>query len=99
MSAKALRFHAASILTAQCRRSLRICRRAQALHRADVLADRVEPRGWSAISNVARAEYRLRAEQERIVPAPQFPRDAVIGRDQVTRRDRARVVAFGGARV
>lgn len=94
----AVRSIAASILTTQARRSLRVCKRAQDLHRADVLAGVVEPRAWSAISNVARAEYRLRAEAEITAP-PAFPRrDATVGRDQVTRRARARVLRFGGAR-
>lgn len=94
-----LAFRRVSILTAQGRATLRLCRRAQALHREDILAGHVDPRGWGGLSVVARAEYRLRAEQERQAPVPQFPRDVVIGRDQVTRRERARVLAFGGARV
>lgn len=89
----------ASILTHQARRSLRVFDRAKALHQADIRAGVVDACSWDAVSATRRAEYRLLAEAEIAAP-PQFPRrDETVGRDQITRRDRARVLQFGGPSV
>lgn len=86
-----------SVLTAQVLRSLRALERAKELHASDVKAGIATCGTWDGLTAGERDTYRAIAEGEFARPQQFRRRDETIGRDQVTRRERGRVLHFGGS--
>lgn len=92
----AVRAIRASILTHQMRRSLRVWGLANAQFAADRAAGFAPVTTFDQLAAHEREAYLAAAEGEIASPPPIPRRDRTIGRDQVTRRERARLLAFGG---